>query len=251
MLRLTGHVHRMCPDGNIHKQYNNNRLCHLNFAWQMPFLLASVLQRIRTNNGNQLQHARQEKIFMTPQTSPQVSSEKRIYEDEVQVSYFVKKRKGSPSRLCEAKLLDISNAGLCMEISPEDSEIYMESGGQVFLLNRSIDIQIFCRSHPNNVSVEGYVKWLQREEENEAGIDPGGIRVGVLFSFDNADQRWELAELVSLLKTDTTNCRECNAPVSADAPLCYNCGSKLVRRRAFLRKILDNLLAGDKAGTHK
>ena len=188
---------------------------------------------------------------MASQPSFEVSPKNLIYEDEVQVSYFVKKRRGKPSRICEATLLDISNAGLCMEISPEDSEIYMESGGQVFLLNRSIDIQIFCRSHPNNVSVEGYVKWLQREEENEAGIDPGGIRAGVLFSFESTDQRWELAELVSLLKTDTANCRECNAPVSADAPLCYNCGSKLVRRRAFLRKILDNLLAGDKAGTHK
>jgi predicted amidophosphoribosyltransferase len=75
--------------------------------------------------------------------------------------------------------------------------------------------------------------------------------VGALFSFDSADQRWELAELVSLLKTDTANCGECNAPVSANAPLCYNCGNKLVQRRAFLRKILDNLLAGDKAGDHR
>jgi ribosomal protein L40E len=197
------------------------------------------------NYGQKQRHTRQENNLMAPQTSPYVASEKHVYEEEVQLSYFVKKQKGSPSRICEAKLLDISNAGLCMEIFPEDSEIHMESGGQVFLLNRSIDMQIFCRSHPNNVSVEGYVKWLQRQEENQSGNGSGGIRVGVLFNFQRSDQRWELAELVSLLKTNTTNCRECNAPVSSDAPLCYNCGSKLVQRRAFLRKILDNLLAGE------
>jgi ribosomal protein L40E len=192
-----------------------------------------------------------EKDPMASQPSLNVSSKNRIYEDEVQISYFVNKHKSKPSRICDGKLLDISNAGLCMEISPEDSEIYMESGGQLFLLNRSIDIQIFCRSHPNNVSVKGYIKWLQREDKDEASAGVAGIRIGVLFNFDRTDQRFELAELVGLLKTDTTNCSECNAPVSVDAPLCYKCGSKLIRRRAFLRKILDNLLAGDKPGTLK
>ncbi len=188
---------------------------------------------------------------MAVQTSPRIrshaSSEKRIQESDVQISYFVKKREGKPSRICLARLLDISNAGLCMEISQFDSELYMESGGRIFLLNRNVDMQIFCRSHPNNVSIEGRVKWIQHGDETDSPETMEGgdsIRVGVLFRFDDTAQRLELANLVSLLKTNTTNCGECNAPVSVDAPLCYNCGSRLVRRRAFLRKILDNLLAG-------
>lgn len=185
-----------------------------------------------------------------PRISSRISSERRISEGDVQISYFVKKWKGKPARICLARLLDISNAGLCMEISQFDSELYMESGGKLFLLNRNIDMQIFCRSHPNNVSIDGRVKWLQRKEESESQPESqendDGVYVGVLFRFDDANQRRELASLVRLLKTDTANCRECNAPVSADAPLCYNCGSRLVRRRAFLRRILDNLLAGNK-----
>ena len=189
---------------------------------------------------------------MASQPSLNVSSKKQISEDDVQLTYFVNKREGKASRIYEAKLLDISNSGLCMEISSNDSEIYMESGGQAFLLNRSIEMQIFCRSHPNNVSIEGQIKWLQQEKgRNTPYSGLGVIRVGVLFSFARADQRFELAELVGLLKTDTTNCNECNTPVSVDAPLCYNCGSKLIQRRAFLRKLLDNLLAGDKTGTLK
>ena len=187
---------------------------------------------------------------MAVQTSPRIPShvlsEERIRESEVQVSYFVKKNKGKPSCICLASLLDISNAGLCMEISRFDSELYMESGGRIFLLNRNIDMQIFCRSHPNNVSIEGHVKWIQLEDETkspEMAEEAGGIRVGVLFKFDDAGQRMELAALVSLLKTDTTNCRKCNSPVSVDTPLCYNCGTRLVQRRAFLRKILDSLLS--------
>ncbi len=184
-----------------------------------------------------------------PRISSRVSSERRISEGEVQISYYVKKWKGKPARICLARLLDISNAGLCMEISQFDSELYMETGGKLFLLNRNIDMQIFCRSLPNNVSIDGRVKWIQHREESESqseSQDDDGIYIGVLFKFDGADQRRELASLVSLLKTDTANCRECNAPVSADAPLCYNCGSRLIRRRAFLRRIFDNLLAGNK-----
>lgn len=188
---------------------------------------------------------------MASRPFPEVSSNKVISEDEVQVTYFVNKSKGNPSRICEAKLLDISNTGLCMEIASDDSEIHMESGGQVFLLNRSIEIQIFCRSHPNNVSVEGHIKWIHREDKSGYGPNAGGIMIGVLFNFARSDQRFEVANLVGLLKTDTITCQQCNAPVSADAPLCYKCGSKLIRRRAFLRKILDNLLAGDKTSPLK
>lgn len=180
------------------------------------------------------------------QLSSQISAEKQINEDEVQISYFVKKPEGKSSRVCLAKLLDLSNVGLCMEISPLDSELYMESGGTLFLLNKTIEIQIYCRFYPTNVSVEGHVKWLQRKGKSDSPGTDGRILVGALFRFDGADQRRDLAELVGLLKNDTVNCRECNAPVSADAPLCYNCGARLTRRRAFLKKIFDNLLAGNK-----
>ncbi len=191
-------------------------------------------------------------VLTSPRITSHTVSEERIRKSEVQVSYFVKKHKGKPSRICLGSLLDISNAGLCMEISHLDSELYMESGGRIFLLNRNIDMQIFCRSHPNNVSIEGHVKWIQREDKtgsSEMAEKVDSIRVGVLFRFDDAGQRMELATLVSLLKTDTANCGKCNAPVSVDAPLCYNCGTRLVRRRAFLRKILDSLLSGESQRT--
>ncbi len=183
---------------------------------------------------------------MALRLSPEVSSERRLLEKDVQVSYFAKKRDGKTSRIAYAELLDISNAGLCMEISPEDSELYMESRGQLFLLNRIIEIQMFCRSHPSNVSVEGRIKWIKRKEEDDVDGQDNGICVGVLFNFDDAHQRRDLAELVSLLKTDVMNCGDCNAPVSTEALLCYNCGARLVRKRAFFRKIINGLLAGNK-----
>ena len=176
----------------------------------------------------------------------QLAPSNQVLGDEVQISYFVKRKDTKNSRVSVGRLLDISNAGLCMEILPEDSELYMESAGKLFLLNRNIDIQIFCRSYPSNISIEGCVKWIKRKDESPGLGDEDNICVGVLFSFANADQRKELAKLVALLRNDTILCAECNAPVFTEAALCYNCGARLVRKRAFLKNILHGLLAGDK-----
>ena len=174
-----------------------------------------------------------------------LSSEKRVLENEVQISYFVRKRHAKSARIGYATLMDISSAGLCMEISPLDSELYMETLGQLFLLNRNIDIQIFCRSHPSNVSIEGRVTWIKRREEADNREIDGGICVGVAFSFETAEQRRELANLVELLRGDTFNCAECGSPVSVNAGLCYRCGARLARKRTFFRKIIFGLLAGN------
>lgn len=190
-------------------------------------------------------------LIMALQSPLKTATEQRLTENEIQVSYFVKKSNGKVSRVCEASLVDLSNAGLCMEISASDSELYMESQGNLFLLNKNIDLQIFCRSYPSNLSIEGHVKWIQRKEESGSSDDDNGILIGVLFRFEGLDQRQELAEFVNLLRIDTVNCQECEAPVSADAALCYRCGNRLVRRRAFLKKILDNLLVGNKAAVTK
>jgi len=188
---------------------------------------------------------------MVPHSFPQTQSKTQISENDIQLSYFVKKRKGSPSRVCSAKLLDISNTGLCMEISEHDSELYMESQGSLFLLNKNIEIQMFCRSYPTNISMEGQVKWLQRPKESDTPENEADIHAGILFCFDGTDQRIELANLVSLLKKEVIICRECGASVSGEVALCYSCGCRLVRKRAFFRKIIDNLIAGAKPETSR
>ena len=186
---------------------------------------------------------------MALQLIPESPVKKIVLKDEVQLSYFAKRREKTLSHIAYAKLLDISNAGLCMEISPDDSQLYMETGGQLFLLNRTIELQIFCRSCTSNVSIEGHVKWIKQASESDALEENGGICVGVLFNFDNAEQRRDLAELIGLLKTDTISCGECGSPASAEAALCFNCGAKLVRRRAFFKKIINNLLASGKSSS--
>lgn len=169
------------------------------------------------------------------------------FEDEVQVSYFVKTKKSKNPRLGSGRLLDISNVGLCMEISPTGSELYMESGGKLFLINKNIELQIFCRSYPNNISLEGTVKWIQREHRPDRPHEEGDIFVGVIFSFPDGNQRKYLAEFVELFRNDTGRCGECGAPVSVDAPLCYRCGARLVRKRTFLRNIINSILSGNKS----
>jgi hypothetical protein len=166
--------------------------------------------------------------------------------DEVQISYFVKAKKKKSSRICAAELIDISNVGLCMEISPTGSELYMESGGKLFLINKKVEIQIFCRSHSNNISVEAQVKWIKQNSESSKPSDEARIYVGVLFSSTDANQKRELAELIQLIRKDTVRCGECSTPVSADASLCYKCGARLVRKRTFLRSIINSVLSGTK-----
>jgi hypothetical protein len=174
----------------------------------------------------------------------QLSPEKVALDNAVHLSYFVKRKKGKPSRVAFARLLDISHAGLCMEVSPVDSDLFMESGGTLFILKKNIEMQIFCRSHPNNVSVAATIKWFKKKEESIDSIDDGNVCAGVMFSLADADQRREISELVGLLKGGTACCRECNASVSGEAAFCYNCGAKIPRKRAFLKKMLNTLLAG-------
>jgi len=175
----------------------------------------------------------------------QLTSDTPSVGNEVHLSYFIRRKRGEASRIASARLLEISEAGLCMEISPLDSDLFLETGGTLFALNKNIEAQIFCRSHPNNVSVEGVVKWFKRNEEIDESMDGGNVCVGVIFSHRNSCQKQEIAELVRHLKNDTIQCHECNARISADAFLCYNCGSKPIRKRALLKKILSGLFNGD------
>ena len=172
--------------------------------------------------------------------------EKQTFEEEVQISYFVK-GKGKASRIGSGRLLDISNVGLCMEISPIGSELFMESGGNLFLLNRNIEIQIFCRSYSNNISVEGNVRWIKREDDLGKTEHEDGIFVGVIFSCTEGDQKRYIAEFVDLYRNDTIHCGECGVPVSVDSALCYKCGSRHVRKRAFLRDIINTIFSGSKS----
>ena len=124
----------------------------------------------------------------------QLTSDTPSVGNEVHLSYFIRRKRGEASRIASARLLEISEAGLCMEISPLDSDLFLETGGTLFALNKNIEAQIFCRSHPNNVSVEGVVKWFKRNEEIDESMDGGNVCVGVIFSHRNSCQKQEIAE---------------------------------------------------------
>jgi len=133
-----------------------------------------------------------------------------------------------------------------MEISSIGSELFMESGGNLFLLNRNIAIQIFCRSYPQNISIEGNVRWIKRESHMGKTGHEDGIFIGVIFSSAYGTQKKHIEEFVELFRNDTVRCAECRAPISVDAALCYKCGSRHVRKRAFLRDIINTLFSSSK-----
>jgi hypothetical protein len=176
--------------------------------------------------------------------SLQVSADRPVLGDEIHLTFFVRAKKGKPTRVAFANLLDMAVGGLCMEISPLDSDLFMESHGKLFILNRDIEIQIFCRSHPSNVFIAGHVKWFKRKKEFEESVSDDNIYLGVTFSFESSLQREEIAGLLGHMGNETIRCQNCEARISAEAALCYNCGVKLVRKRTLLRRMIFGLLAG-------
>lgn len=178
----------------------------------------------------------------------QLASAELVVENEVRFSYFVKRAGGKPSRVGFAKVLDISETGLCMEISPLDSDLFMEPCGGRGAPNRQIELQIFCRSHPSNVFVKGSVQWFKQKKELDASaVSAAGLEIcaGVVFTVEDPEQRKEISELLEHLKSDTVRCRECGTPVSANGTYCYNCAARLLRRRTVLEEAIHGLLAVD------
>lgn len=167
-------------------------------------------------------------------------------DSEISFSYFVRNRDGSTSRVGLAKVLDMSETGLCMEISPLDSDLFMESFTRTPEFNRNIELQIFCRSHPSNVFVEGTVRWFKQKKElgplsgSSGSLD---ICAGVVFSIDDAEKRVELSELIGHLDNPTVGCGECGTPVSVDGSFCYECGIRLITKREVVRKAIYEVLA--------
>ena len=172
----------------------------------------------------------------------ELSSEKLDLADEVQLSYFVNRKSQKPSRVGHAKLIDLSEAGLCMEISPYDSDLFLESQGKLFIMSTNLEMQIFCRSHTANVSVPGSIRWFKRKKELGEIEDAENIYVGVMFPFANINQKRIIVELVRHLKSEMGKCGECGATISIDAFICYNCGCKPVRKRNLLRKMISGFL---------
>ncbi len=163
---------------------------------------------------------------------------------EVHFSYYVKRKDGKPSRVGLANVLDISETGLCMEISPLDSDLFAESFGELPVHNREIGLQIFCRSHPSNVFVEGSVRWFKQKKEFGGDVSPGlGIRAGVVFSISDPEQKREIMDLLGRLKGATVHCTVCQTIVSAAGAFCYECGARLMRRRSALRNAIRDALA--------
>ena len=173
----------------------------------------------------------------------QLSAERLDLEDEVQLSYFVKRKGGKPPRVAFGRLLEISESGLCMEISPLDSDLFMVSRNQLFAMNKFVEMQFFCRSHPKNISIQGRVEWFKRQNKTGQSLDGGGVCTGVIFSYTSSTQRREMAALVGHLRNDRSGCRKCKTAVSSNAVFCYNCGARLPRRRTFLRRAIDSLLS--------
>lgn len=149
--------------------------------------------------------------------------------DEVCFSYSVRKGNGGPLRAGFAKVRDISESGLCMEISPFDSDLFVEWYGGQPGFNRDIELQIFCRSHPCNVSVNGSVRWFKQKGGLLDSFDRLYLFAGVMFSIDSHEQKRELSELLKRLNNNTKRCRQCDASVSVDAAFCYDCGEILTQ----------------------
>jgi len=178
-----------------------------------------------------------------PKMAIQISSEKLALCDAVQVSYFVKNKSRKPTRVGHARLIDISEAGLCMEISPLDSDLFMESQGKLFVINSDVEVQLFCRTHPTNLFVAGCIKWFKRKKEAGDTKDDGNIYVGVIFPANDRNQKRDIVELMRHLKKETTKCTHCDAIVSAAAAICYSCGSKPARKRTIFKKMIFSFLA--------
>ena len=167
-------------------------------------------------------------------------------DSELCFSYFVRGRTKRPSRVGRAKVLDISEVGLCMEISPLDSDLFMDPDRTPPAVNRDIGLQIYCRSHSSNVFVEGSVIWFKQKgelDEAAGSSDSIDICAGVVFSIDDAEKKHEIRQILGCLKIPTTRCRSCGAPVSVEASLCYKCGARPVGRREAFKAALGEALA--------
>lgn len=167
--------------------------------------------------------------------------------DVIQVSYFVKNNSRKANRVGQAKLVDISEAGLCMEISSLDSDLFMESQGKLFVINSELEMQLFCRTHPTNLFVAGSIEWFKRKKEvgDRKDEDDGNIYVGVIFPADDRDQKRDVVELLRRLKRETTKCNQCDAVVSASAAICYNCGSNPSSKKTIFKKMIFSFLANN------
>lgn len=168
-------------------------------------------------------------------------------ENELQLSFYVKNRKGKDSKVAFAKLLDISEAGLCMEISPLDSDLFMEVQDTLYILSKTIAIQLFCRSHDNNVSIEGEIKWFKRKSELYKSCKEFDICAGVLFSIHDSQGKKEVIELMRHLGGRSSNCHSCSSIISTQSAFCHSCGSRLAQKRSLLKNVIFGLLNGNES----
>lgn len=189
--------------------------------------------------------------------SPGLAKSESCLEPGIRFSYFVKQKTGKPSRVGTAKVLDISEAGLCMEISPLDSDLFVESNAARPSFNRDIELQIYCRSHPRNIFLEGTVRWFKHKGDLSLGSRPHnqsaqnsanqsealGICAGVVFSLDDPEKKREIEQLLGRIDSRVTSCRRCLSPVSAEGSFCYECGCRIISRREALRAVLNSVLA--------
>ncbi len=175
----------------------------------------------------------------------EMTSQKLGLDDEVLLSYFVKHKSRKHSRVGYAKLVDLCEAGLCMEISPYDSDLFLESQGKLFIMSTDVELQIFCRSHPMNVSVTGVIRWFKQKKELGEVNESENIYIGVMFPLASIEQKRAIVDLVRHLKSELIKCGQCGASISSDAFICYNCGSRPIRKRNIFRKTIISFLTGE------
>jgi hypothetical protein len=134
-----------------------------------------------------------------------------------------------------------------MEISPSDSDLFMDSFEDLPEPNRDIELQIFCRSHPSNIFVEGSVRWFKQKKElancaeRSESLD---ICAGVVFEIDDTENKRDLIEMLDHLQTSAIHCRDCGMPVSVNGLFCYECGTRLITKREVMKSALLEVLSG-------
>jgi hypothetical protein len=129
-----------------------------------------------------------------------------------------------------------------MEIASYDSDLFVELCGKLPVVNREIELQIYCRSHPRNVFVEGTVQWFKQKRELDASCDGMNLCAGVVFSGSDLQRDDGIADLLECIGTGMIECSACGTLVSENAALCHKCASKLVRRRSLLREAIFSAL---------
>jgi len=92
--------------------------------------------------------------------------------------------------------------------------------------------------------VTGTIRWFKQKKELGEIEDSENIYIGVMFPFASMEQKRAIVDLVRHLKNDMMKCPECSATISSVSFICYNCGSRPIRRRNIFQKMIVGFFNG-------